>query len=93
MIVHDLVETKEYFTEETKADYYVVYEKFENSDASFEKSGRFSVKEADTEEVVQIFYGCKDNSLCSLEKYKVDEYPSVEAILKQVKNDHQEIFA
>ncbi|WP_158735228.1 hypothetical protein [Alteribacillus sp. YIM 98480] len=92
MIVHDLVEAKEYFENETKNDYLVLYEKFQNSKCDFEENGRFCMKEADQKEVVQILRGREDDTLYSVKNYDVNEFSSVEAILEKVKTEYQEIF-
>lgn len=94
VIVQDLIETKEYFTEETKDNFFVMYEKFENSDCNC-IGNMVEEKECDDEEVVQIFQGNLDCS-CSLrniKSYRVgQEFKTVEDILVKIKEEHSEIF-
>lgn len=94
VIVQDLVETKEYFTEETKADFFVIYEKFENSDCNCD-GNMLEEKECDDEEVIQILQGNPECS-CSLrniKSYRVgQEFGTVEEILAKIKEEHKDIF-
>lgn len=94
VIVQDLVETKEYFTEETKDEFFVIYEKFENSDCNCE-GDMLEEKECDDEEIVQIFHGnpkCS-GSLRNIKSYRVgQEFGTVEEILAKIKEEHREIF-
>lgn len=94
VIVQDLVETKEFFTEETKEDFFVIYEKFENSDCNC-VGKMLEEKECDDEEVIQIFQAKPDCS-CSLrniKSYRVgQEYGNVQDILAIIKKEHKEIF-
>ncbi|WP_129079084.1 hypothetical protein [Anaerobacillus alkaliphilus] len=94
MIVQDLIETTEFFTEETKDDFFVIYEKFANSDCNCE-GNMFEEIECDDEEIVQILQGNPDCScsLRSIESYRVgQEYKTVEDILAKIKKEHTEIF-
>lgn len=94
MIVQDLIETKEYFAEETKDDFFVIYENFENSDCDC-KGKSVVEKECDGEEIVQIFQGNQECS-CSLrniQSYRIgQEFKTVEDILVKIKAEHSEIF-
>ncbi|MFV8828073.1 hypothetical protein [Alkalihalobacterium sp. APHAB7] len=91
MRVHDLVETKEFFIGETKPNFHVIYEKFENNDAVY-VDGVVQTKKMGIEEIVQIFRG-EEDSLCNVERYCIGkEYPNIEAVLAKVKESHREIF-
>ncbi|OLO42743.1 hypothetical protein BTR23_01710 [Alkalihalophilus pseudofirmus] len=91
MRVHDLVETKEFFVGETKPNFHVIYEKFENNDAVY-VDGMFQIKKIGTEEIIQIFRG-EEDTLCNVERYCIGkDYPDIEAVLAKVKMSHKEIF-
>lgn len=90
MFIHDLVETKQLLVGETKPNYYVIYEKFENKDA-VKVRDCWQTRNLGTEEMVQIFQG--DGSLLNIESYKIgEEYPNVDAVIQKVKETHKDIF-
>ncbi len=92
MIVQDLVETKQYFVGETKPEFYVIYGKYENSDAMF-RGKDFHMSEIEIEEVVKVLHGDEHHSLRPIESYTIGEdYPSIDAILAKVKQQHRDIF-
>lgn len=94
VIVQDLIETTEFFTEETKEDFFVIYEKFANSDCNCDGNILEEI-ECDDEEIIQILQG---NPKCScslrnIKSYRVgQEYKTVEDILAKIKEEHREIF-
>ncbi|MGO4888392.1 hypothetical protein ACJ2A9_11585 [Anaerobacillus sp. MEB173] len=94
MIVQGLIETKEYFTGETKDNYFVIYEKFENTDAVF-KGNIVEENHCGTEEFIQILRGNEECS-CSLRNvisFRVgDQCKSVDEILLKIKSEHKDIF-
>lgn len=92
MIVSDLVDTKEFFVGEIKSNYFVVYEKLENNNAVF-VDNRLQTRKLGTQEVVQIFQGTENSSLCRVDSYPIGiDYPSLEVALAKVKETHQELF-
>lgn len=95
MIVQDLVETREYFTDETKHDYFVIYERFANSDCRCGQKGSVQEIECDDEEIIQIFHGDLEcgSSLRNIKSYRLGrEYTSVEDVLAVIQKEHKEIF-
>lgn len=92
MNVQDLLEAKQLLVGETKPNFYVMYEKFEDSTAEY-VDDVLKVTEAGTEEVVQVLKGGQEHSLLCIGNYQIGkDYPNVEAILERVKEDHQDIF-
>ncbi|UOE96035.1 hypothetical protein [Alkalihalobacillus sp. LMS39] len=92
VIVHDLVETKQYFVEETKPNFYVIYDKYENQFAMFQGKD-CKTEDIGTEEVVKILHGDDEFSLRQVDSYTVGkEYASIQDILFAVKQTHKEIF-
>ncbi|WP_458413300.1 hypothetical protein ACNQFZ_21445 [Schinkia sp. CFF1] len=93
MVIQNLVNTKQYFVNETKMNYYVVYEKFEKIKAFF-RDRYIEEWNAGTEELIHIFYGnCKSDSVKSLHSYRLNqEEMSIEDTLKVIKEEHKEIF-
>ncbi|WP_017727584.1 hypothetical protein [Halalkalibacterium ligniniphilum] len=92
MLVHDLVETKQLLVGETKPEYLVVYEKFENCETKVD-GRKVCSNELGTEEIVQILRGEGDHLLRNVESYCIGEaYPTLDAVLAKVKETHQEIF-
>lgn len=90
MFIHDLVESKQLLVGETKPNYYVIYEKFENQDA-VKIRDCWQTRKLGTEEKVRIFQG--DGTLLNIDEYKIgDEYPDIEAVIQKVKEAHKEIF-
>ena len=68
MIVQDLIETTEFFTEETKEDFFVIYEKFANSDCNCDGNILEEI-ECDDEEIIGSFVtrfvsGSRRDKLC-----------------------------
>lgn len=95
VIVQDLVETREYFTDETKHEYFVIYEKFANSDCYCEQKGRVKEIECDEEEIIQVLHGDLDcsRSLRNIQTYHVGkEFKTIEDILAAIEKEHKEIF-
>ncbi|HHY21501.1 MAG TPA: hypothetical protein GX525_06370 [Bacilli bacterium] len=92
MNVQDLLEAKQLLVGETKPNFYVMYEKFEDSTAEY-VDDVLKVTEAGTEEVVQVLKGEQEHSLLSIGSYQIGEdYPSIEAVLQKVKEEHHDIF-
>lgn len=93
MVIQNLVNTKQYFVNETKMNYYVVYEKFEKIRAFF-KDRYIEEWNAGTEEHIHIFYAnSKSDSVRSLCSYRLNEEKmSIEDTLKTIQNKHKEIF-
>lgn len=93
MKIHNLVEAKQYFVDETKGNYYVVYEKFENIKALIKKN-KVEERKLGTEEIVNIFSDCGNADLLQ----KVCSYrlgfnnQSIKDTLKTIKEEHKEIF-
>jgi hypothetical protein len=92
MVIQNLVNTRQYFVNETKMNYYVVYEKFEKIKAFF-KDKYIEEWNAGTEELIHIFYAnSKSDSVRSLYSYKLQEKTSIEDTLKTIQEQHKEIF-
>lgn len=94
MIVKDLVETRELLTDETNENVFVVYERFDNVDCHCEGKNIEEI-ECDPEEQVQILYGDPESSasLKSVKTYLVgDIFPSIDAIVKDIRLNHTELF-
>lgn len=93
MVIQNLVSTKQYFVNETKMNYFVVYEKFEKIKAFF-KDKYIEEWNAGTEEQIHIFYAnSKSDSVRSLRSFKLNqEKMSIEDTLKTIKEEHKEIF-
>ncbi|MCD8503465.1 MAG: hypothetical protein LRY71_19700 [Bacillaceae bacterium] len=95
VIVRSLVETREYFTDETKHDYFVIYEKFTNSDCCCGQNGLVQEIECDDEEIIRIFQGNLESgsSLRNIKSYCLGkDYKSVEDILVVIQEEQKEIF-
>ncbi len=94
VIVQDLIQTQEFFIEETKDEFFVIYEKFANSDCNC-KNNILEAKECGDEEIIKILQGDPECS-CSLrnvESYRIgEENYSINDILVKIKEEHQEIF-
>ncbi|WP_227939669.1 hypothetical protein [Alkalihalobacillus deserti] len=93
MEIHNLIDSKQYFVDQTKMNYYVVYEKFENIQAIF-KDNKVEENNRRTEEIIHIFYGNdKANSLRSIYSYLLDlKKSSINDTLKTIQEQHKEIF-
>ncbi|MFC0559207.1 hypothetical protein [Halalkalibacter alkalisediminis] len=93
MKIHNLIESKQYFVDETKANYYVVYEKFENIEALI-KENRVEERNQGTEEIIDIFYGYgKADLLQRVCSYRLDlNNPSINDTLNTIKEQHKDIF-
>ncbi|EKN64593.1 hypothetical protein P9E76_07030 [Schinkia azotoformans] len=93
MVIQNLVNTKQYFVNETKMNYFVVYEKFEKVKA-FIKDKYIEEWNAGTEELIHIFYAnSKSDSVRSLRSFKLNqEKMSIEDTLQTIKQEHKEIF-
>lgn len=94
MIVKDLVETRELLIDETIENAFVVYERFDNVDCHCEGKN-FEEIECDPEERVLILQGDPQSSasLKSVKTYLVDEtFPSIDAIVKDIRLNHTDLF-
>lgn len=90
--VQDLLEAKQLLVGETKPNFYVMYEKFEDSTAEY-INNVLKMTEAGTEEVVQVLKGEQEHSLLSIGSYQIGkDYPNIDAVLEKVKEDHSDIF-
>ncbi|MCL7749433.1 hypothetical protein [Halalkalibacter alkaliphilus] len=93
MEIHNLIESKQYFVDETKVNYYVVYEKFENIEALI-KENRVEERNQGTEEIIYIFHGYgKGDLLQTICSYRLDiDHESISDTLNTIKEEHKEIF-
>lgn len=93
MVIENLVSTKQYFENETKMNYLVVYEKSEKTKALF-KDKYIEEWNAGTEELIHIFYAkSKSDSVRRLYSYKLNQdKSSIEDTLKIIQEEHKEIF-
>ncbi|WP_100332539.1 hypothetical protein [Bacillus xiapuensis] len=93
MVVENLLETRNFFTGEIKEDFLVVYEKLQQSSATFSEKG-FEEVEGATEEYVKLLRDPgEDRSLTNIKCYKIGkEYKCVNDALENIKEVHRDIF-
>jgi hypothetical protein len=93
MVVENLLDSKSYFTGETKESYLVIYEKLQQSNAVFKESGFREIEGATAEYVKVMQDPGVDCCLKSIKSYKIgQDYKCLDEALAGIKNIHREIF-
>ncbi|MGO4886691.1 hypothetical protein ACJ2A9_02950 [Anaerobacillus sp. MEB173] len=92
MVTRQIVEMNQYFTNDTKPGFIVLYEKMITNEISFTPHG---IQEGRTEieEYVKILKDNEGNTLTEIESYRLDNnYQSLEDLLYSIKQLNKEFF-
>ncbi|WP_096198855.1 hypothetical protein [Bacillus sp. FJAT-45350] len=92
MFVRQIIETKEYFSNDIRPGYFVIYEKLRQNTVTFKSVGIVESR-AVIEESIKILKGNAQYSLTNVKCYILgNEYSSVEEVLTAIKKNNSYIF-